>query len=95
MVDMENQLPAQTLKSNDKDCSSEKQVKVGNYDLIIDDDNFPLLGVVISAVVLIIAVAIGHVKKHIRTYGYTIASVALIIAGKRKDMFQDSTVHSH
>jgi hypothetical protein len=71
---------ASLSENNENQGQNQKHIQVGKYDVNIDNDKLPLVGVAASAIVLIIAVGVGYVKKHIKEYGFTIGSVALIIA---------------
>jgi hypothetical protein len=64
----------------DENQGKKQHIQVGNFDVDIDNDKLPLVGVAGSALILIIAVGIGYVKKHLKEYGFTIGSVAFIIA---------------
>lgn len=76
----------------------QQHIKVGNYDVDIDNDNLPFVGLAASAIVLIIAVSIGYVKKHIKEYGITIGSIALLFALLgilKNDVFDHQSLYVH
>lgn len=80
-ADDTKEAPLQGSDEEQQSQKGQKHIKVGNYDVNIDDDKLPLVGVAVSSVVLLIAVAIGQVHpKHLREYGYAIGIVALIIS---------------
>jgi len=76
-ADTEAQATATPVGSNDQD--NQRHLRVGGYDLSIDNEKVPLLGVAASAIVLLIAVGIGYVEKKIRNYGFSLGGIALII----------------
>ena len=76
-ADTEAQATATPVGSNDQD--NQRHLRVGSYDLSIDNEKVPLLGVAASAIVLLIAVGIGYVEKKIRNYGFSLGGIALII----------------
>jgi hypothetical protein len=63
-----------------EDDTGSHHIQVGNFDMNIENEKIPLVGVAASAIVLIIAVGIGYVKRHLKEYGFTIGAIALIIA---------------
>ncbi|GFH59627.1 hypothetical protein CTEN210_16103 [Chaetoceros tenuissimus] len=59
----------------------QRHIHVGDYDISIDEDKAPLVGVAASAIILLIAVEIGQgIKRHIKEYGIAFASIALILS---------------
>ena len=65
---------------NDQHDQNQQHFKLGNYEVGIDEEQLPIVGVEDSAVVLLIVVDNGYLKKYIKEYGFSIGAVALIIA---------------
>ena len=89
--DPENQTEAETQKKGDSDPENQteteqegdhqRHIHVGDYDIAFDEDKAPLVGVATSAIILFIALIMGHnVKRPIVGYGMVLASIALILS---------------
>ena len=76
-ADTEAQVTATPVGGNDQD--NQRHLRVGGYDLSVDNEKVPLLGVAASAIVLLIAVGIGYVEKKMKSYGFSLGGIALII----------------
>lgn len=78
-ADTEVQATAAPVDGGNDAQDNQRHLRVGGYDLSIDNEKVPLLGVAASAIVLLIAVGIGSVEKKIKNYGFSLGAVALII----------------
>jgi len=78
-ADTEAQATATPVDGGNDDQDNQRHLKVGSYDISIDNEKMPLLGVAASAIVLLIAIGIGSVEKKMRNYGFSLGAIALII----------------
>lgn len=78
---MTNSDPENQTETQQQGDHQQRHIHVGDYDISIDEDKAPLVGVAASAIILLIAVEIGQgVKRHIKEYGIAFASIALILS---------------
>lgn len=57
---------------------SQRRLKIGSYDVAIEDDKLPYFGVIGASIILMIAVVVGEVKKEYKNYGFSIGCIAII-----------------